>query len=32
MTTLCLNIRVATPLHAADNPLEEDLLQFGKLK
>jgi hypothetical protein len=27
-----LNIRVATPLHAADNPLEEDLLQFGKLK
>jgi transposase len=32
MTTLCLNNRVATPLHAADNPPEEDLLQLGKLK
>jgi hypothetical protein len=32
MTTLCLNNRVATPLHVADNPPEEDLLQLGKLK
>ena len=32
MTTLCLNNRVATPLHAADNPPKEDLLQLGKLK
>jgi transposase len=32
MTTLCLNICMATPLHAADNPSEEDLLQYGKLK
>jgi hypothetical protein len=32
MTTPCLNNRVATLLHAADNPSEEDLLQFGKLK
>jgi transposase len=32
MITLCLNNRVTMPLHAADNPPEEDLLQFGKLK
>ena len=32
MTTRCLNNRVATPLHAADNPPKEDLLQLGKLK
>jgi transposase len=32
MTTLCLNNRVATPLHAVDNLPEENLLQFGKLK
>jgi transposase len=32
ITTLCLNNRVAKPLHAADKPPEEDLLQFGKLK
>ena len=32
MTTLSLNNRVATPLHAADNPPKEDLLQLGKLK
>jgi hypothetical protein len=32
LTTLCLNNRVVTPRHPEDNPPEEDLLQFGKLK
>jgi hypothetical protein len=29
MTTLCFNNRAATPLHTADKPSEEDLLQSG---